>query len=191
VEPMIRGYSVKQQLRFLETQYDPIVSQRLIGTIPEDIRVAMADMKPAEWYPRRYSVAVLRAIASHRGNDERAVYDDLVRCGTFIATEASNTFLKILMKMLTPALFAKKIPEFWQRDQKGGHFEIDTGKAKEGHLHLKLCDVEGFDHIALLSIGWISFGLKAMGKDDAVVKQHGWSLSSPGPKDISYEVTWS
>lgn len=191
MEPMIRGYSVKQQLNFLETQYDPGVSETLMAQIPDDVRRALADVKPAEWYPRRYSVSVLRAIASHRGKDEQAVHDDLVRCGTFIATEASNTFLKILMKMLTPTLFAKKIPDFWQRDQKGGHFEVDTTDAKDGRLQLKLCDVEGFDHIGLIGIGWISFGLKAMGKEDVVVTQHGWTLNKPGPKEISYDVRWS
>jgi len=54
-----------------------------------------------------------------------------------------------------------------------------------------LCDVEGFDHIGVLSIGWISFGLKSLGKADAVVTQRGWSLGSPGPKDVSFDVKWS
>jgi len=188
---MIRGYSVKQQLNFLETQYEPAVSERLLAQIPERIRGALGSLKPAEWYPREYSVAVLRAIASHSGKNESAVQSDLVRCGTFIATEASNTFLKILMKMLTPALFAKKIPDFWQRDQKGGRFEVDTSNTKDDRLQLRLCDVEGFDHIGLIGIGWISYGLKAMGKADVVVDQEGWSLSNPGPKNITYDVKWS
>jgi len=191
VEPMIRGYSVKQQLNFLQTQYEPGVAERLFSQIPGGVRDGVSNIKPAEWYPRQYSVEILRAIASHRGKDETAVQGDLVRCGTFIATEATNTFLKILMKMLTPAIFAKKIPEFWQRDQKGGHFEVDTSNAKDGHLTLKLCDVEGFDHIGVLSMGWISFGLKSLGKNDVVVAQHGWSLGSPGPKTISYDVKWA
>jgi len=188
---MIRGYSIRQQLNFLQTQFEPAVSEQLSLHIPDDIRRDLSNVKPGEWYPRRYSVAILRAIASHRGKDEGAVQGDLVRCGTFIATEATNTFLKILMKMLTPALFAKKIPEFWQRDQKGGHFEVDIAGAKDGRLTLELCDVEGFDHIGAISIGWISFGLKSLGKNDVVVNQHGWSLGSPGPKNVSFDVTWS
>ena len=191
MEPMIRGYSVKQQLNFLQTQYDPAVSEQLLGQIPAEVRMGLTDVQPAQWYPRQYSVEILRAIASHRGDDEQAVKEDLVRCGTFIATEASNTFLKILMKMLTPTLFAKKIPDFWRRDQKGGRFEVDTSNAKEGNLMLELCDVKGFDHIGLIGIGWISFGLKAMGKDDVVVSQTGWELGNPGPEKISYDVRWS
>ena len=191
MEPMIRGYSVKQQLNFLETQYEPAVSTRLFETIPSDIRQGLKTLKAAEFYPRAYSVSLLRAIAQRHGDNEKAVYDDLVRCGTFIATEATNTFLKLLMKILTPALFAKKIPEFWKRDQTGGFFEVDTSGTKNGTLKLELCDVEGFDHIGVISIGWISYGLTAMGKDDVVVTQTGWALANPGPKRIEYQVRWS
>jgi len=191
VEPMIRGYSVKQQLDFLQTQYEPSVSEQLLRRIPDDVRTSLSEIKPAEWYPRRYSVEMLRAIASHRGDDEQAVKDDLVRCGTFIATEASNTFLKILMKMLTPALFAKKIPDFWRRDQKGGHIEVNTSEAGSGRMQLHLRDVEGFDHIAIISIGWMIFGMKAMGKADVQVTQNGWSLESPGPREVTYDLKWS
>lgn len=191
MEPMIRGYSVKQQFTFLETQYDSRVRDQLIAAIPDDVQRALREVKPGEWYPRYYSVCVLRAIASHHHTDEGKVYDDLVRCGTFIATEATNTFLKLLMKLLTPTLFAKKIPEFWERDQKGGRFEVDLADAKDGRLQLALRDVEGFDHIGALGVGWISFALRAMGKSDVNVKQRGWSLASPGPKDVTYDVSWS
>lgn len=187
---MIRGYSVKQQFNFLQTQYEPEVSGRLLQTIPVEILTGLNDPKPADWYPRSYSVAILRAIASHHGADEQAAYADLVRCGTFIATEATNTFLRLLMKVLTPALFAKKIPEFWKRDQTGGHFEVDTSGAKHGTFELRLCDVEGFDHIGVVSLGWILFGLSAMGKTDVVVNQTGWKLTNPGPTQIHYQVRW-
>lgn len=191
MEPMIRGYSVKQQLNFLERQYEPAVSRRLLETIPTDVRTGLGDLKAAEWYPRAYSIGVLRAIASNHGSDEKGVYSDLARCGTFIATEATNTFLKLLMKILTPALFAKKIPEFWKRDQTGGHFEVDTSGVKDGTLKLELCDVEGFDHIGVIGIGWISYGLTAMGKSNVVVTQKGWALANPGPKNIEYHVRWT
>lgn len=191
MEPMIRGYSVKQQLNFLETQYEPAVSRGLLETIPPDIRQGLRNLKAAEFYPRAYSVALLRAIALRHGDKEKAVYDDLVRCGTFIATEATNTFLKLLMQILTPTQFAKKIPEFWKRDQTGGFFEVDTSGAKHGALKLELCDVEGFDHIGVVSIGWISFGLTAMGKSDVLVTQHGWGLGNPGPKEVGFEVRWT
>ncbi len=191
MEPMIRGYSVQQQLNFLETQYTPEISERLLSKIPEDIRLGLQDLKPAEWYPRRYSVAVLDAIVSHQDGDNDAAMEELQRCGTFIATEATNTFLKLLMKILTPKLFFKKLPEFWSRDQKGGHISVDTSEASEGRISLVIEDVEGFHHIGIISLGWMFFAMKSMGKTEVKVEQTGWSLATPGPKEISYQVTWA
>lgn len=191
MEPMIRGYSVKQQLNFLETQYEPSVSEKLLAQVPAEVRRDLMTVKPAEWYPRQHSVAVLRAIASHGGKNQDAVQSDLMRCGTFIATEATNTFLKLLMKMLTPTLFAKKIPDFWQRDMKGGRFEADVTEAGSGHIKLRLCDIAGFDHIGIVSMGWIVFGMQAMGKSDVKVVQEGWSLATPGASQVTYDLTWS
>jgi hypothetical protein len=188
--PMIRGYSVKQQAYFLETQFDPGTRERLLATLPDDIRRALPQIKPAEWYPRTYSVALLRAIAS-ANSEEKAVFDDLVRCGKFIATEATNTFLKLMMKVLTPTLFAKKIPELWERDQKGGRFEVDVSEVSQGKIGMKLCDVSGFEHIGIVSIGWIAFGMEGIGKGNVNVKQTGWSLINPGPTNVEYAVTWS
>lgn len=191
MEPMIRGYSVKQQLSFLETQYPQEESERLLLRIPEEVRRGLQTIKPAEWYPRQYSIEVLRAIASHGGDSEKAAQDDLLRCGTFIATEATNTFLKLLMKILNPTLFFKKLPEFWSRDQKGGFIETDTSRADDNHIDVVIGDVAGFDHIGIVSTGWMYFALRSMGKENVQVKQSGWSLKTPGPERVTYEVTWA
>jgi hypothetical protein len=191
LEPQIRGYSVQQQFKFLETQYPGEKSARLIEGIPPDVLAGIRNAKPVEWYPRRYSLELLRAIARGcDGNEEKAA-EELLRCGTFIATEATNTFLKLLMKIMTPTLFFKKMPELWARDQRGGHFEVDTASVGDKMGRLTLCDVEGFDHIGALGRGFISYGLGAIGKSDVNVVQTGWSLKTPGPRNVTYEVTWS
>src|SRR5262245_32651286 len=113
----LRGYSIKQTSVFIDKHYDPETSQRLQAELPEDVKTALPNLKPAEWYPKEYEIALLRAIASVQGNDEGS-FADLIGCGEFVASEATNSFLKILMKMLTPTMFAKKVPEFYLRDNK-------------------------------------------------------------------------
>lgn len=190
MEPQIRGYSVQQQFKFLETQYPGEKSARLVEGIPADILAGVKNVKPVEWYPRRYSIEVLRAIAKGCDGDDAKASAELLRCGTFIATEATNTFLKLLMKIMTPTLFFKKVPELWARDQRGGHFEFDTSSAGDKVCRLTLCDVEGFDHIGPVAGGFISYGLSAIGKSDVRVVHSGWSLSTPGPRNVTYEATW-
>jgi hypothetical protein len=185
----IRGYSLRQTARYLETKFDPDVRKRLVDAMPSTSRSMLSSFEAGEWYPRDHSSVLFRAIANARGGDE--AYQDLVGCGEFIASEATNTFLRLLMRIMTPTLFAKKVPEFWKRDQRGGQFVADVSKADEGRIGMKLVDVEGYDHIGIVSIGWIQFGMTALGKKGVVIKQDGWSLANPGPRSVSYEVTWS
>jgi hypothetical protein len=188
--PMIRGYSLKQTAKYIDSKFEPEARRRVQETLPAAVRGAIPTYEPAEWYPRDHSAALFRGIASIR-NSEEASYQDLVGCGEFIASEATNTFLKLLMRIMSPTLFAKKIPEFWKRDQRGGYFEADVSKADEALILMKLADVEGYDHIGIVSIGWILFGMNALGKKDVKVKQRGWSLDRPGPREVEYEITWS
>jgi hypothetical protein len=95
------------------------------------------------------------------------------------------------MKILTPTLFAKKVPELWERDHRGsGHFEADVSHADEGRIGMKLVGADGFDHIGIAAIGFITFGLNNMGKTNIQVKQTGWSLATPSPHEVAYEITW-
>jgi hypothetical protein len=188
--PQIRGYSLKQTAKYVETRFDADTRKRVAEMIPSTVRTLMGSFEPAEWYPRDYSTALFRGIAAAKGTEQGA-YADLVQCGEFIASEATNTFLKLLMRIMSPTLFAKKVPEFWKRDQRGGHFEADVSQADKGRIGMKLVDVEGYDHIGIVSIGWIQFGMAALGKKGVVIKQDGWSLAKPGPHTISYEITWS
>lgn len=185
----IRGYSLRQTARYLETKFDADARERALATLPAETRTALATFDAGGWYPRIHSAALFRAIAAARGGDH--TYRDLVGCGEFIAGEATNTFLRLLMKVMTPTLFAKKVPDFWTRDQRGGHFEVDVERAGAGAIDMALVDVEGYDHIGVVSIGWIQFGMAALGKRDVRVTQDGWSAAAPGPRRIGYQVRWS
>lgn len=186
----LRGYSISQTAVFIDKHFDAATSSRLKNELPADVKAALQTMKPAEWYPREYEIALLRAIASVKSNDDGA-YADLLACGEFVASEATNTFLKILMKMLSPTMFAKKVPEFYDRDNKNnGRFEVDVSRAGEGRIDMSLIGADGFDHMPVTAIGWVTFGLKAMGKKTVEARQKGWALATPSPHEVKYEVTW-
>ena len=73
----------------------------------------------------------------------------------------------------------------------GGQFVADVSKADQGLIRMRLEDVEGYDHIGIVSIGWIQFGMTALGKKDVRIAQQGWSQRAPAPRAVEYEVKWS
>ena len=187
----IRGYSIRQQASFLRSKHiDEAARQRALAMLPPELRGDFSDIDPAGWYPREHSAQLFRAIAS-AASGEAATRELLATCGEQIAQESTNTFLKLVMKLMTPTLFAKKLPSLWERDMKGGGFTYDLSGADQNRLAFVLQDVEGYDHIAAVTEGWIRFAMKSMGKTGVEVDMKGWSLAVPGPKEVAYEVRWA
>ncbi|HLU65334.1 MAG TPA: hypothetical protein VKZ63_03635, partial [Kofleriaceae bacterium] len=100
------------------------------------------------------------------------------------------TFFRVLLKIMTPSLFAKKLPSFWERDQKGGRFECDVSKVDDRQIQLRLVDVADYDYIGPVSVGFLEFAFNAMGKRGFKVVMPGYSLAQPAQRDIDFHVTW-
>lgn len=188
---MMRGYGITQALAFVESDhFDAAERRRIWDVVPRDVKSAISGIKPAEWYPRQYIMHIFTGIAGVK-NDDEGSERDLAACGKYMANEATNTFLKLFMKIMTPAIFAKKLPEIWLRDHRGsGHFEVESLDAAGGTLTAVLVGVDGFDHVGPIGIGYMDFCFTAMGVSDLEVRQSGWTIASPCPHRVSYEVTW-
>jgi len=124
--------------------------------------------------------------AKSNGNSEHA-RDRLIACGEFIAREATNSFLKIVIRMLTPNLLAKKLPDLWRRDCSEGTFEVDASGNK---LAFRLAGMGGFDHVPCTAAGFVKFALTTMGKTVEQVQVHSWSLTQPCADGARVELTW-
>ena len=186
-EVKVRGYIVAKSAAYLRSLVGDAEGRRIFEGLSPAVQQAIGQAKPADWMPAAHSSEILRAIAAlSKGNDDQA-RDELIRCGRYIANEATNTFLKLLMKVLTPNLFAKKLPSFWSRDSTAGRYEVDVTDEKIV-CHLK--EMEAFDHIAPIGVGYVSFALEAMGKTIRKSALHGWSLATPNASDLWFELYW-
>lgn len=188
-EPQIRGHVLEHIARFYRSSFDHATAARIEGELSIEVKSALDSMTAAEWYPRRFLVEILNAFAAVRGSGD-STYGDIMRCGAALA-EPSNELARLLMKVMTPELFVKKLPRFWARDHKGsGAFEIEPLAAHRGAL-IKLRGIRHYDHGAILWLGFIQSVLKQLGTPSLTIRQEGWSWSTPGPQDVSYEVRWS
>jgi len=188
-EPQIRGHVLDHTARFYRSVYEHASIARIEGELSIELKAALESVTPAAWYPRRFQVELLKAFATVRGNSD-ATYGDFLRCGSSLA-QPNNDFVKLLMKLMTPELFLKKLPRFWARDHKAsGGFEIEPLGAAERGAQIRLSGIKHYDHGAILWMGFIQNVLAQLGTAGLVVRQEGWSWSSPGPQDIAYEVRW-
>jgi hypothetical protein len=183
----VRGYTVSNAAGYLRKAVGEQEAKRIFDGFSPQLQQAVVSAKPAGWLPVSCVAELYRAVAALGGGDEERARKELVSCGRFTANEATNTFLKLLMKMLTPALFAKKLPDLWSRDATGGKY---VAEVYEDKIVCRLFEMGGFDHIAPVSLGYVQFALEAMGKTVARTALHGWSLDMPVADGSSFELVW-
>jgi hypothetical protein len=187
-EPMIRGHVIAHTARFVRAHVAGAADVRLQTLLSGELKAVLAGIAPAHWYPRRHQVELLRALGDVCGGAE-AAYVDLVLCGSALAA-VDNPFMRLLMRVMTPDLFVTKLPLFWQRDhQSSGVMTLKSFDGKHGRLVVS--DIAGYDHAAVVWLGWIKQILTGLSAGKAEVDQVGWTAARPGPQEVSYEMSWS
>ena len=183
----VRGYTIIKTAEYLRQTAGEQEAKRLFNAFTPQTQHAIGTAKPAEWQAAEISSELLRAVAGlAKGNEEKAK-QELVNCGKFLASEATNTFLKLLMKVLTPSMFAKKLPSLWSRDSSHGKFEVDV---YEDRIACRMLEMEHYEHITPISVGYVSFALEAMRKTIDRWNMDGWSLKTPNPSTSTFELYW-
>jgi hypothetical protein len=182
-----RGYGMITAVKYVKEALDPGRRAIVLERIPPETIRMMETAKPTEWYPASLSGDLLTAIAESANGDAAVAERDLVGLGKFAANEATNTFLRLLMKVLTPTLFAKKLPSLYERDNTKGKVTVDVNDQR---LVCRVDDCKGYAHIGPMSMGWSIFALESMGKKLSESRLHGWSLDNPDSGSFGFELDW-
>lgn len=182
----VRGYMFLTSVSYLQQQLGDQEGKRLISSFSPRARQLLETLKTADWCPVSVFSEVTDALAKNGGARSQ---DLLVNCGTHVAIEATNTFLKLFMKMMSTQLLVKKIPDLWKRDCTGGKLlmeELTDKSVKFGAFGM-----QGYKHAVCTAAGFVSFGLGAIGKKVDSVEISGWSPDRPSEDGATFELRWS
>jgi len=186
-ETQVRGYTVLKTAAYIKHATGEQEAKRILQGLSPSLQQALTTATPASWLPVAHCSELFSAVAGLAKGDEAKAKAELINCGEFLGNEATNTFLKLVMKILTPAMFAKKLPSLWSRDATGGKYDVEV---YDDRIVCKLLEMEEFEHIGPISVGYVSFALQAMRKPVAKSNLHGWSLDKPRPKECWFELYW-
>jgi hypothetical protein len=187
-EQQCRSYLITHTATFIRDRISKDEWARTQAELSPELRKLLGEAKPAEWCPVSLLNEVNRQVADKLAqNDDDRAREALYLCGKFIAGEATNTFLKILLKMLTPALFVKKLPDIFKRDFSGARM---TTQISEGKMSGSIHEAPNFNHLAVTSAGFVSVALENMGKTVDSYKVSNWSLKEPDRDGAAFELTW-
>jgi len=182
-----RSYMLVSTAEYLRHKLGRAEGQRIIDSLSAETRSILSAEKPASWSPMTNYVELLRAVAALGGGDDTKAKDSLIEAGRFVAQEASTTFLKLFLRVLTPSLFAKKVPTVWQRDFSRGSAEAEI---TDRQLVFRMSGISEMDHIPCTAPGFLSFAMESMGKSVKRIDVHNWSLQQPCADGAYFELEW-
>src|SRR5579863_3690307 len=132
-ERKIKAYGFNATLEFIDKNYDEETRKRIVAALTPAARDFIAVAKKTQWAPPTFSSELWTGIVKEQ-EAKKDAYEQLVKVGRYQGAYATNTYLKLLMKMLTMKMFAKKFSDIWARDANFGKVtvgdlaEIDKGK---------------------------------------------------------------
>jgi len=183
----VRGYMYITSVDYLRQTLGDQEAKKVISGFSPQARHLLETLKSADWCPVSVFSEVTQALAAAGGGGDKSK-DLLVKCGTHMAMEATNTFLKLFMKMMSPTLLVKKIPDLWKRDCTGGKLQLE--ELTEHSVKFSASGMQGFRHAVCTAAGFVAFGVGAIGKKVDSVTITGWSLDKPSEDGATFELAW-
>jgi len=182
----VSGAFVAATYSFMKVNYSPAQLEKMREPFSSELVAALPRLKRGEWYPLDFAIEQLRAI--HQTHDDpRAALATLERCGRFIGDEASTTFLKLLMKVLTLPMLARKWQQFWNKYHDFGHCTADVSKIEQRQFFVTA--KPGYPYIHAVGAGWIQNVLAALGKQGVKVETN-IPVDQVDHPEIHWSATW-
>jgi hypothetical protein len=161
--------------------------QKVLDHISADSLRLIESMKSNDWYPMDPLAEITGAIiAANEGNPAMAEHD-IIELGKFIGREATNTFLRLIIRVLTPRLFAKKLQAIYLRYYSVGSLSVDV---TEDRMVISFTGTKGFPHLPAIVVGWLSGVFEIMGKQLVSYKTTSWSITNPYNESFDVELVW-
>jgi hypothetical protein len=187
----IKSYSLFGSKLFVDENYDEATRQRIFAALsPEAKEVLGRPKKPAVVAPE-YAAQIWSGIADVHKEEPQKAFDQLVACGRYSGNYATNTYLKLLFKILSVKMFAEKLPQIWSRDASFGKIETDLSNVKSGHLVMRFKELADYPYFGPNCQGWFGFTFETMGLKNVKIELQNWSLGNPDPGMLEYNVSWT
>lgn len=182
----VRGELVMILRKFIDANLDEQQRAVVYEGLPPQVTSLLPKLKPTEYYPLECATSLMNRVDLVVGDPQKS-FDLLVNFGMFLATDAMNTFMKLLFKILTPSLLTTKFPTAYKRYYKNGILTADVANIGEKMVSFT---AEGHDWLHAEATGWILFIYGEIGMKNIRVKTNVPLGQANVPGDIRWDVSW-
>lgn len=189
-ERKIKSYGLFGTMQFVEQSYPADVQKQIMSRVPQETLDYIARGTKQLWAPPLYSCYVWEQMVKVAPNEQQAI-DMLIKCGLHMGEYATNTYLRLLLKVVNVKILASKFPAIWRKDASFGDLSADATHAKQGRLTLHFDNLSNYPYFGPICQGWFTFSWNAMGLKNVKLDLQDWSLANPDPGELTYQVSWT
>jgi uncharacterized protein (TIGR02265 family) len=186
MERLVKGVHILPLHDFIAELRGEERKAQIYDRMRQDTREMLKTVQRDEWRPMALVADINDAIYVSR-NEPAEGYADMVAAGKVIADYAAGTYVRLLIKLMTPKILASKWPDIWRKSHNFGDMkcELETDRL----LRMTLDDVRDYTHVGPSIVGFLTFSLNAMGLPDAQVMQLDRE-ASPNSTRYEFQITW-
>lgn len=189
-----KGSSIRSTGAYIRTLDAETIRRIEANLTPEQQKITY-DARPDDWYPHEFFVAPYKAIV--------AAYDDPVAArrsvqaaGRWACEEMANSFLRLVMRMMTPGLFVKKCGQLLAKDFRGfpgGGPDViyDLSKEKAGEITMELRNAGNHPFLGASAVGYIEFAFEHMGKKNLTVEERDIDVRDFSASFARWYINWT
>ncbi len=186
MERLVKGIHILPLQDFINETYDDDTRSAIYKRMAPETREMLKTVSRDEWKPVSFVADINHAVYESQSDPDTG-YQQIINAGAAIADYAAGTYVRLLIKLMTPKIMASKWPDIWKKSHNFG--DMRCRLEADRLLKMTLADVDGYTHIGPTAIGFLTFSLNAMGLPDARVKQLNRS-ESPNSSRYEFEIVW-
>lgn len=187
MDRLVKGIHVIPLHDFIKENYDEDTRNGIYERMSEPAREMLRTIKREDWMPVELVGNVADAL--FRANDDAEQgYQDIVKAGAAIADYATNTYVRLLIKLMTPKIMASKWPDIWKKSHNFGLMQCQL--ESDRMLRMTLAEVGNYTHIGPTAAGFLTYALKAMNMPDANVVQVRDRYVDFNADHYEFRITW-
>jgi hypothetical protein len=185
----LNGYFLRAASIVLEREFTPDKREMIRKQLGKDAESALLTATGKDWQPAERVAEVYAAMASAWTTPEQR-RDGFMMIGKSLGDEAANTFMRLFMKIVTPAMLFKQFPKVWPKYADFGKFEL--GVLSSDRFEFTVRDLSPMTYQPLVSAGWTLYMLEAMNRKNIQVSTEPESGILEGKTwDMTIKTRWS
>ncbi|SRR6266540_5440668 len=174
---------------------DPARAQQIESKLSQETLRSMYETSPEVWYPISVWKEALDTIVA-QSPDPVAARTAVRAVGKFICEGTVNSFLRVLMRIMTPALFAKKAGAMIGKDFRGfpggePDCTYDLSKESEGLLTMTVRNAKNIPYLGATGQGFTEFAFHYMGKKNVLIDEPNCPPNEYSPEVVHWRIRWS